>query len=371
MRRAAIITLLAACGARPAPVAAPPPPPASPVHAVAPAPPPGAGDGPEAPPPEPPPRRPLPELATTGRFHLIVVDEGQARCEVWDVVPDAADHGAGALVRRWSDGAARTELSYSFESDGARLRVVGAWRETRHGDAVDTVTGMGVGPCGVELVARRAADRLDVSGAAWFPEAASCAAALAAREPVATDFSGCLVSRRDLAAEVEARGRDALVARLRDGGALWALEEPLDAAGEPTGALTCAQIDVVAGEPDDGAGTLSGSFHVRVVDDEGNRGVRGTRFVYRGDGTIDLLGPGESWTSADGTRGWASGTGCLHTTSVGIVDEDTVEIDAPYHLTLAACERARDAERERRAWLPSVSDATRAVAVAGTGLPGC
>ncbi len=313
------------------------------------------------------PPRPMPELATAGTLHVIVVDAGVARCEAWEVVPDPEVHGNGLLVTRWTEGTATAVLTHSYASDGDVLRITGASRDTTFDDA----SGAGIATgCFTSLTARRLADRIDVQGAAWFPTADACAAAVAAGDPVATDFGACTVPRHAVSAGVERDGRARLIQRLRDGGGLWSLAEGLTATGDPDGVLTCRRLDVV---PDEDAEAIAGELRRALVDADGNRGVEGTSYAYDGARWMTLLGPGETWTSADGTQQWTRALGCTVQGHVEILAEDTVEITLPYHLTLAACERARDHELERRRWLPPdhVVVVGGALAMSGGQLPGC
>ncbi|MBK7076285.1 MAG: hypothetical protein IPH44_28740 [Myxococcales bacterium] len=270
-------------------------------------------------PPTPAPGR----LARPGALYLIVVEDGAARCQRWDVVPGAA--GQGQLTREVAFGGEVGAEWLDFEINAGGLSLTGRGR---------TVAKRAVSmTCTVPLPVSELDGALAVGASRWFLDAAGCAAALARHAPVAIDLRDCELEPL-LAAEVRQATKRDFEALLRGGG---------DVYFDDDGRCVAAHVQASRQQP---AGGASGQFWRPIV----ARGVRGRGSVgYRLLTARDeLLLLGRSATFPDSSYG----IGCLRQTHL-FYGRGEVFVDRPLYLTRDGCRAAVRAAREREAWLPA------------------
>ena len=360
--RAAILGLLAACGA---PAASHQPAPAV-AQALAP-----RAPTPPRPPPAPPGLAPTPGLipppvallGRAGTLHLIVPRATGAACEAWTVIPDEAAPGGGTLAHTDAPGAPVERLRYDVR-DGA------VWLTGRTlGDGDDAITSL---RCDAVALASAIPDGLAIGGARAFLRAEDCAGAVARHARVALDLDACPAPRVTTAAQWRA-ARTRFEAVLARGGTAFALAD--DA---PTCLPVRARPQRRASRPD----LFVGQLATRVTID-GRRATTTYHYEYQPDGVpagefggrVPLIWVVDGQTTFDqpAAEELDGGLlGCADPPAPVEFEADRAHLPdgATLYLTRAACDADARVDRVRRAWIaPEAPDPDAPAEVSSPPLP--
>jgi hypothetical protein len=252
--------------------------------------------------------------------HLLVVDHrGNARCEPWQLDPGTGSGARGGELVNESHGVRR---SIDYWSKGDRL-------------AIDRLTTTIDGEskarrCEVNARAREVTGGIEVNGAQWFRDPATCTAALARHARVAFEACGLEpVPDPVRANRVRAQFERALAA----GGTLWS---PVMRGGKPA----CAAIAVKA--RGNGGGTMS----TRV-----NAGTRTWTYSY-GSGEIGFANETTVLDRPPANIGRYA-TLCATVVKVTWREDSAAFGSEPFYASAAACEAAFGADKLRASWFPT------------------
>jgi hypothetical protein len=280
-------------------------------------------------PPVEPKAPPLPKLAEARSVFMIVTEQGKSRCQQWRVTP-----GEHSFLSWGGD-------SIGYENHGATLELKSRSRShTRGGDSAY---------CSASFEVHEVDGGLDVGGARWFDRSEDCDHALARKERVAMDLSGCEIERAANLQE-QAASQRTFEAMLRDGGTMYSFVDD-----------DCVAVHAAPyknGKRD----RYKGDLWSAVRD-----GKRRGKLEYGYELTpnemeIVILGPSTSW---DDGEGWALGCGDVETITY---HRDSVELGQRHYLSLASCRAEQANERERVSRLPKPADDGEP-RVAGTSSP--
>ena len=243
----------------------------------------------------------LPALSHANKLWLMIVGEDATpSCEAWDVIPDPA---AGSDAPRDGKLVSGVDEVY-YHSSGDRLTV-----------------------CDNATTARADGAELDVGGARWFHDEASCKRAIGKHRAVGMDFTGCTPSRA--AADELGATQGKLEAIIRHGGSLFTR----------TG-NRCDRIQLVADarEPDTGTWVVG----------DGTEAEERSTYHYGPTHLENGLGMELVFTGVDGM--------CV------CVDDKPLDFragfvrmaGAPLYLDRASCNGSVALDAKRAAWLPAV-----------------
>ena len=288
--------------------------------------------------PAEPEEGPLVALATQRTYHLLVVEEFGPECRAFRV--EQSKERASDLAFLVDDSYGVTER-IGFVSHGARLELQSRTRTEKKHTQTTACSGI--------FSAREVDGGLDVSGARWFDRAEDCAAALAAKEHVATDLTAC--AWKPIAnLQEQAASQRRLEAVLRFGGSLFSGDA----------------CEVVHATPKrtNTAKSFEGELWTELRDGA-RRGKSGFGYRAEANGTsIVLLGPTSTWS--DGT-GFGMLCGYEQELAFG---KESVEFAETMYFSHASCRAARADRAARRALLPGDEDA-RELASRQRPLAGC
>ena len=242
---------------------------------------------------------PLPAFAQPTTFVLMRLgDDGAPRCEAWTTEP-GADPNHGHIVH--------DKLSVAYRDTGIQLDLCDAHALVHDGGSDGNDGG-----------------ELDVDGARWFHDARSCAAAVAARRAVATDFSPCLPGAAPSQKALDAT-RARFVAVMTKGGALTVRDGDTCRAARAT------------------AGALAIDYADRV---------RTLRYTL----DRDELEVTDDHTVATGSDGGSYGGACADDYALHVGDARVDTFGETLYLDAATCRAQVAIDARRRSWLSSTGE---------------